>query len=517
MRGPLSVRIGDGTTDRHVTRDASGLRFTKTAPGGHAFASVALNLPRSTFTDLGPADRAWIYDSRTGRTVFEGFVDKPGATDGPAGQSFDLSILGSSILASDESRALIYVNKQLDGWMRSGSSANSASVGQFAVGVVPGLLMQFNPGQPIDTLSRAKMADPTLASAGMGLGGISLFTYGGKSDTAYRPEFFTDAVGVTVGNAGGLNTTGESNVLWVGTDFPATSNEYVLQLRRVGGATNVADDLTYAYFSQISVIGQRMDRLGVLLTGSAGLGSTTQVLAHQVVEDLLGRLLTMCDKVTSQVSAGSYPIDQLAYSDGATARRVLDDLTLYEPDLLWEILADTGAGFQFNYRPWPTTPRYEIGTRDGFSAPGSDVDLCNRIAVYWTDVQGSKQTIVVTAPEPIPALGSRIRDADPVTLSSGRGSESNAVRLGLAVLAEKASPPKSGRATVTRPIHDRLTGNLVLPHEIEPGYLALVRETGDVLRVTQVEYVDDDAAATLVLGEPTLTVDQRVARLARGS
>jgi hypothetical protein len=51
-----------------------------------------------------------------------------------------------------------------------------------------------------------------------------------------------------------------------------------------------------------------MDRNGTLLNGAAGHVSTTQVLASQVVEDLLGRLLSFCDPATAQVDATTFGI-----------------------------------------------------------------------------------------------------------------------------------------------------------------------------------------------------------------
>jgi hypothetical protein len=70
---------------------------------------------------------------------------------------------------------------------------------------------------------------------------------------------------------------------------------------------------------------------------------------------------------------------------------------------------------------------------------------------------------------------------------------------------------------VRRPIVDQLTGNMVMPWEIEPGYLCRVRETGDDLRITQVDYDDDrllDAADARDAGPDG---EQRLARLYRAS
>lgn len=531
-RGSLSVRINDGLTDRHVTKDVRDLSFRKTAPGGFTAASMRLLLPRSTFADLGPADKVWIYDERTGRTVWEGFTENPGTQDGPGGQGFDLSALGTTILASDESRALVYVDKTLDPWIRSSGIPSTATteVSGAPDGVTAGdgIKVQFPPGQAISTSNTAQMTYAQLRPMNMGLGAISVTTRSGKSDVGYRVYLRTNNQANTSDEFDiiqtSMSTTAVTTTHWVaggGAADPSDGQVVAgLALRRIGGATNVADDATWAFFDAISVVGRRVNRTGDLLTGAAGLGSATYVLASWVVKDLIGRVLTMVNPFTSVVDDTSFQIDQLAYPDGVRASDLLDDLALWEPDFLWEMLHSTGDGYVFKYRAWPTTARYEISVKDGYSAPGADIDLCNRIAVYWTDIRGNKQTTIVTAS--VPALGgapgdpgARTRDAEPITLPEGKGSAANAQQIGQQILASRANPPKAATAVVRRPITDRITGMGVMPWELEPGYLVRVRETGDLLRLTELEYVDNDVAASLTLGTPQLTIDQRVARLSK--
>jgi hypothetical protein len=222
-------------------------------------------------------------------------------------------------------------------------------------------------------------------------------------------------------------------------------------LFRTGIGTNVADDTTWSQFDGLSMIGQRMDRNGTLLTGAAGLVSATQVLASQVVEDLLGRLLTFCDPATAQVDATTFGITELAWPEGVKAADVLTKLGLFESGYLWEILESNDAGkHRFNYRAWPTTPRYEVSVRDDWKQRGSDVDLCNRILVAWTDAVGNHQVTAVTAAVlgltgiglPVDALGTRVKDADPITLPDGYGSS-------------RTPPGSAGRSSPTRSTHPR--------------------------------------------------------------
>lgn len=543
MRAPLGVRINDGKNDRRIEGKTTGLKFRKTAPGGFHSASMTLNVPRDAFTDLGPADRVYIYGP-TGRTLWEGFLDNPASTDGPAGQSIEVSALGTMNLAQDQSKALVYIDRDLGGWVAyagSATSANATTSNDPTGGSGEGLITGFNPGQAIGTSAVAQIRYEAFNRAGWLAGAINTDARSGKIDTGYRTELAYSGPGgtfgfVTILSGTGITTIPANESRFVGASIDALS----LRLKRTGGATNIADDNTWSWFTNISVVGARLDRFGTLLTGSGPLVSTTYVRADWVVEDLLGRSLSnLIDPTLSTVQVTTYQIDQLAYHDGATAAQVLDDLTLWEPSMLWEILEHTGRGYRFNYRAWPTTARYEVSVKDGYSAPGSDVDLCNRIAVKWTDEQRNDRTTIVyasSAPGVVPSWipsgaaptvfaaslkaledAGRAKDAEPVMLPEGRGSAANAQRIGEQVLAAKADPPKAATVTVRRRLVDLTRGGTVMPYEIEPGYMVRVRETGDLMPLTEVEYNDDDGSATLTLGVPALSIEQRVARLAKAA
>jgi hypothetical protein len=528
-RGALGIRVNDGLTDRLVTQHVSGLRFTKVAPGGHQSLSFQMALPGDTFNNLGPQDRAYVYDTRTARPVVEGYMENPTPTDGPNGQRYTVSAAGGMALANDETRGIIYVDKTLDGWDTEAGSSPSANMRTGIVDTVPntGVEVQFSNGQVAATNAIIAAGYRRLAAAGMSLGAVRSVSYSGKTDTGYRLEMYTDDGTVTpLGHPSQIQTGALDQTFVVGTHFGAASR-MVLQLRRSGAATNVADDLTFGRFVGLVIMGQRVNRYGALLTGTSTYGtSALTVLGSQVAEDLLGRILTMCDPTAAQIDVSSFGIDQLAYPDGVKAADVLSGLAEFEPDFLWEILESLPNGkHRFNYREWPTKPRYVVSVRDGWQEKGSDIDLCNRILVRWTDATGQPQTTPVTAAD-LGLLGQglavdeldeqgRTKDADPITLPEGKGSLANALRIGGQVLADKINPSKAGTVVVRRPILDLLTGNWVEPWELEPGYVCQVRETGDNLRVTQVDYDDDPVASTLTLGRPVLTEQQRLAKLAR--
>lgn len=544
LKGALTVRINDGQSDRMVTRYCRGLKFTKVAPGGHKSISVHMNLPRNTFNDLGPEDRIYVYDARTMRTIIEGYLENPTPDDGPDGQSYDLSAVGGMALANDETRGLIYVDKMLDGWSEihyGGSAHPDSTAGPYTDpdSGINGLRAQLPRGTVLATNSTAAADYRPIDRAGMQVAGVRIVTQSAKVDANYRTQFYDFTGSTNIGDISQMSTVSFDQTQWIGVSIVAGATKFLLQLNRTGAPGNVADDTTWTLFTGISVLGRRMDRNGTLLTTAAAHGSTAlSVLASQVVEDLLGRLLTFCDPVTAQVDASAFAITQLAYPDGVKAAGLLNDLAVFEPDFVWEILETLDNGkHRFNFRAWPTTldvatkagltnpvpARYEVSVRDGWRQSGSDVDLCNRILVSWTDPTGATQVTPVTAASlgltgiglPIDALGSRVKDADPITLPPEKSSLDIALRIGGQILTDKINPPKAGTVLVRRPIVDQVTGYPVAPWEIEPGYLCRIRETGDALRITQVDYDDDSCSMLLTLGTPVLSDEQRLARLDR--
>jgi hypothetical protein len=172
MRSPLAVRINAGNTDRLVTSKVHDLSFSKTAPGGDRQASCELWLPPSQFPDLGPADRIFIYDPTTGRSVWDGYTDNPGERVGPGGMGFALSAQGGMVRAADQAERLIYRDTSLDSWESESIGYVQRAIrdprgGQFPADAgthagKPALYLQFPPGQPIDTLATCS---PTAGSS----------------------------------------------------------------------------------------------------------------------------------------------------------------------------------------------------------------------------------------------------------------------------------------------------------------------------------------------------------------
>lgn len=521
----LPIRLVTGGRDQHVTSKARGLSFTKTAPGGHHSARVRLIVAQRDWSDLGPADRLYIYDPRDGTTVWEGYTTNPTPTRSDTGEGYDLAALGGMTLASDDRRALVYIDQEQTWWRRNPSGAQPQSArtdwSTNPVSGLTGMMLGFQPGQPIGTGMLAEMGYYGFTESDMEFGAFYANGSDGTTDLGYEKRIAWSPPFASTYN-GNLNTAGTLINIYVGAGIiPVGTTGLALELVRTGGATNVADDDHWSHYHLVKVLGRRRTQTGELVatdpSGPGGMIRNTHVLTHEVVADVVGRMLNQVDRAGASIDATStVAIDQLAYRQPTTASNVFDDLMAQEPDFLWEILESNGRGHRFAWRRWSTTARYEVPVRD-WSARGGDVALANRLTVSWTEAtaagndQPTPRSITVVAD--VPRLGSRIVHAEPVTLPPGRGSLANAQRIGAELLAARADPPMAGTAVVRRPIVDRLTGRLVPPWRIEPGHLVRLRETGDVLRLTEMTYDDDAGTATLTLGEPSLTDDQRIARL----
>lgn len=525
------MRIDDGSQSRIVTRYVTDLQFTSTAPGGFSRAQMRLTMPRDTFAHLGPADRVWVFDPRNGETLWEGYTENPGNRDGRSGESWDLTAIGSAVLASDVARPVIYVDNDLNAFERDNSKAIPAFATTQITGDpngtgLDGLLLGFQSGQNVSVGVNASMSYRRFTEAGQGFASITVTGRSGKPDSGYRVQLFTTAIGVEddkvlFSDLGMLDEWNlNTRVIGTASGPPAGVHRVALRLiRTTAGGITVADEQTWTFLTRITLVGRRMDKFGALTTGPDDLGSATYIQSNWVVEDVIARHMPLVDPVRSLVEAPVTPwqIDQLMWTDAVRAEEILSSLELFEPDMLWEILeSDQGGKFRFNYRRWNPTPRYIFSTKDGWEAPGGDDDLCNSVAVSWTDANGDEKSITVTADVPDLTRVGRIRQAPPIRLLDGVGSPTNAQRAGTQALASRSTPPNAGRLALSRPVLDQFTGLMVQPFEVQTGYTARIREEGIDLRITAKRYDDEAGVADLTLGDPAPTQEQRLARLVKG-
>lgn len=525
MRGPLAFWIDDGNGPRNVTEWTSGLRFKRSAYGGDIDLTCQVNTDRGTFIDLGPGDPVRLDDGRTAMPTFRGTANLPGVTAGPRGEAYDLQAFGGAARLQAVTDSLAYVHALDSGWKRA-DSTKGANVDE----------EQKNDGTPTLEVSWAKLfeleandqgqfVNAALQRAGLKIARIRADWDAGRTSANLAIAIRTGTtVDTLLAAASDTATTGGGTLTAYIGGGGIGANEDVAGLRvRWTGATldveksggsnkivgGVPDKSYWVRFWDVIVRQVLKDKYGDDLTASShytGAGANT-VTADEVIADMLGR--GMCpgldmDKVT--VDSFTYAIDALSWLDGIKMGDALNELLVFEPDLTWQVYGD-----EARFVSWPSTPRYVISDRDGgVTMPGEEISLADRIYVEWTDRRGRQQGTPVI--DPSVAVK---QEADPISLPEGTGTTANAERAGTVALALHNDPPRAGTAVVRRPILDRHTGAMVLPHEILPGFLVVHQETGHEYRLTETEYVDDDQAAVLTMGEPRRSVEQVIARLER--
>lgn len=537
---PLTVRLSTASGARTITRQLRDLAFRTTAPGGFASITMSLDEPLTGQPDyLDYYGRAYVYDARTGATVCEGRLEDPGRSAGRDGQVWDLVAVGPAAHARDRNLPLVYVDRQIEGtaWRQAdltGTQAKgSVSYGD-GTGNVATLRLQWDSGQSIPpgnvlTARYVRMADGQQWIARLGADHVE-----GAPSTVLNVQVLSRRLNGFVGTGADgvletdLWTTSTAALLQrYGNEHTDRFNAADIRLRQANASAVTSGATYWTNLTGVHVVGSRYLRTGVERT--SGYTNST-VLASEVVEDLLGRLLPLYDGASALVMPTSHAISQLAYPDGVDAATVLDDLMALEPGYLWEALESNRAGrHRFNWRQWPTSVRYEASVVDGYDGPGSADGLYNEVVVRWRDVHGQTRTTRVTQDVPVLTAAGLTRSPKPIDLGDNLGSQADATRAGQQFLSEHRYPPNAGRLRIARPIMDLDTGQMVSPWEIKAGYLIRVRgvlpridalnnharDGVTVFKIAAMEFRASEAAATLELDAYSASTARALADLLR--
>lgn len=528
---PLTVRIGD----KFITSEVSGLQFRKEAVGGLRSINLRLARPLDRFDpDLALLSKIYLYDARSGTAIGEGRLTDPGRSAGPDGQTWDMSAFGPVQAASVVTRSLIYIDRDLSRWERLNGSKRSSRTEADADGSTVdenALLMEFPEGSTLATNDTAMMVYRACEEAGMQIGAVAWTWDAGVTNANYEVRLTTGTSGTTLASndvTATFNVAGGTMTAWTVDTFPTGRTRVTARIFFVGaGGVTPAD--RWAFFESVRVLGRRVDKSGTLVSGAAGMASSVRVLAHQVVADLLGRVLSEFDGPNATIdTTGSFNIDQLAYPDGVTAAQVLDDLMRMEPAFRWYAKPDvTGDGYAFFWEAWPTTVRYEVTLDDGGDFPATSNELFNEVEVRWRTPRGKTRATVVTGA--CPALDDQgLVQRAQIDLADELGSLANATQAGTNFLAEHRVPTNAGTLNISRPIHDRIDRRLVDPHEIEPGELIRVRGLDSypdalnasskdgvtVFRIHSMTYTSETNTAALDLDTDARTTSNALRRLA---
>jgi hypothetical protein len=530
---PLTVRLRTSRGDRHVTADAHDLTFRWTDPGGFASCTVSLDRPLTLQPDeIAYYGQMTVYDARTGCVAWDGRLEDPGRSAGADGQVWQLVGIGGQAHTRDRTVPLIYVDKpSLGGFERVLNNTPGATNG---TGEDPGgsgkdaITLQFPQGLAINTGSRVQVRYSDVARAGQKLALIGYAWDGGSGDVNMLVQAIVSTNGGTseTPRSAAITTTGEAYATRVvGTHWTNGRNTLDLRyVRNAGGAYTVPSDLAWVSFFDIVVVAMRYQANGNERTS----GYTSTVLASEVVADLLGRLLTQYDGAGATIAATTHAIDQLAYPDGVTADKVLEDLLALESGHTWRVWERNDAGkFKFEFVPVPASVRYEADVLDGYDSQGSADGLYNQVTVRWRDAAGRIQTTTRTATVPTLDAAGLIRTGS-IDLGTEVGSLSAAQRAGDRWLAERQFPPNAGRLRIARPILDLQSGRMVQPWEIRPGLIrvrgilprpdglnGVSRDGVTIFRIISSEYRASDGAATLELDSFARTTPRLIADLRR--
>lgn len=491
---PLAVRLKTARTDRHVTRDLRDLGFRSTIPGGFASCEIALDRPLSIeAAEIRLYGEMFVYDGRNGGTVWQGRLEDPGRGSGPSGEIWTVRALGPSAHARDRTVPLIYVDRSLERWFHYGEGTTHPD-GQQDVGDDLGgsrakaLNLRFPKGAVLATNNLIGREHRHLREFGQKLARFDYTFDAGVNPPAndWKAEAVTrSATGGQVPRTQVLASTGSGAApKVVVTDFANGRDLLEIRLFYGGAGETVGSDAGWLSVMGLVLLAMRFNKDGTEKT--SGYTANT-VRASEIVEDLLGRLLTEYDGTDARVDATTFGIEQLAYPDGATPERILSDLMGLASNFYWAAWEDTSSGkSRFEWRAWPTTVRYEASARGGFDSPGSAVDLYDRVRVRWRDVDGRIRSTLRT--QTVQALTDAGLNREAlIDLGDEVASSANADRAGDQFLADHASPPNAGSLTVSGRILDRDLGRMVDPWEIRPGHLIRIREVMprvDALNVT---------------------------------
>lgn len=515
---PLTVRVLTSRAARAITADLRDLWFRETAVGGFAAARLSLDRPLATEPDeIAYYGQVSINAGST--VIWEGDLEDPGRSASGDGQVWDLVAMGPAAQTRDRVVPLIYVDKTLSDLRRSDNitpgGTNSVTEDP-GIGSGDALVLQLPSGLPLVTNSRVAVRYLRCTESGQKIARVDYAWDAGRTSASLKVELIlrTAGGGSDVPRTQTFSTAGD--VLApkeIGTDWTSGRDIAEFRIIWVGGGVTVADDITWASIRDITVVATRYDKSGNELVTAAGYSANT-VLASEVVADLLGRLLPGFDGANASIATTSYAITQLAYPDGVDAARVLEDLMRLEPGYRWAAgrrNPSTGK-YSFIWTQWPTTVRYEADVTDGYGAPGSADGLYNAVTVRWKDSKGLIKATSRTSTVPVLTAASRTRTGF-LDLGDNIGSLAEAQQAGDQWLADRQYPPNAGRLTIARPILDHVTGRMVQPYEIEPGYLirvrgilpridalnATARDGVTVFRIWAKEYWASKAAAELEL------------------
>lgn len=531
---PLVVRVGN----RHITRQVSALTFREEVSGVQ-YIKFRLARPLDSFdTNLATLNKVYVQDGRTAETVAEGRLFDPGrSVSAGDGQQWDMSAFGPAAHASDRKFPYIVVDTRLEPWRRSEySTKNAATQNDERPSETPTLLVAAEEGKTIATTWMGDWIYRAVRRAGMKLARVRCDWDAGATSANYEVRLVmrTGSGAGATADSDPWDTAGGTLVQTVGgTNFANGDDVASLRAVRLSSAITGAE-AHWCEFWDVAVRALLLDKDGSEITTGY---TTSTVLPHEVVKDLLGRWLDQFDGASATVdTSATYQIDQMAYPDGVDAAHVFTDLmALVRTHVWWAEHDKTGNGYDFHWEPWPTTVRYEATLEGGANFPQSAREVYNIVWVRWRNPDGQIRTTRVpsSGTEPCVALdnaeGGPLKRSTIIDAADEIGSLAGATRFGENFLAEHNAPANAGTLNISGPIRDLIADRMVEPWQIRARELIRVRgvesypdalnaSSNDgvtVFRILSKTYDSDTNNAALELDTHSRSTARALARLAR--
>lgn len=522
---PLAVRLTTSRADVLLVEEVQDLSWRSVVPGGFASATVTLSRPLDEIApEIATYGRMYVYDTRDGSTVWEGRVEDKGKSAGDQGNPWQVTAVGPSASAKDESFSYLPIDSSVTSFERFGGSLTSATVGASndASGN-DGLRVAFAGGVLVPQFAYVSGRSLRIQNAGLQLASVAATATGGGTGQWTSNLYVYGPGSPDLVDSVALTTTPTAMRGVVGSDFASGQYSVHLRMDRTGAAATPADDNANTMWTDVVMRTTLVDEEGNPVSSYAN----DYVLASEIVQDLIGSHLPMVDGLDAFIEDTTLQITQLAY-DSTTVADILGDLMALEGAFYWaswETIPRSGK-WRFEWRAWPTTVKYEAGVEDGWESPGSAADLYNEVRVSWKDSVGRTRSTLVTATvDALDAVG-LTRSAE-IDLGQEVGTAASAASAGQAFLDEHNLPSQGGRLTIARPILNYDTGTLDDPWKIRPGGTIRLRgidaqpnalnpggrDGSTVFRIMAVSFRASDGTAELELDSDALSTSKAIALL----
>lgn len=523
---PLAVRLTSEQADVLLVNDLRNFSFRSAVPGG--FASLTLQLDRKIAErnpEIQQFGRAYLYDTRSGDTVWEGRVEDPGRGVGPNGETWQVTAIGPSGHAKDDTFSYLPIDTSTGSFEKFGGSKSSTTISASTDSSDrDGVKVAFPGGTAAASPQYVSARSLRVYNAGTTLGSVRATAYSSDTSPSWDMEMYvyTGGGGADLIDSNTITTTPTSYYGETGTEFVAGANILHLRMGKNTSSSTPADEVNVFWYD-IMIRAVMVDEENNPVTDY----SDAYVTASQIVQDLIGAHTTEYDGLDAYIEVTTNQITQFAY-DRATVYDLLNDIITLEGAYYWaawETVPRSGL-WRFEFRPWPTTVRYEAGVDDSFDQPASAADVYNKVVVHYKDSAGREHPVTRTSTVPLLDAAGLTRSFD-MDLGTELGTLAAAQAAGDNFLAEHSLPNRNGRLTIGRPILDFDRGMMVDPWQIRPGSLIRVRNvnpdrnalnpTGrdgsSVFRIVAVNYRSSDNSAELELDSDALSTSQSIAAL----